>query len=163
MYTIFQKILSSSWHFSNLLLSSCNSSSYSFLSKKCICSTRHVRHTFLIFEQIHIFLSSAWTVSRSFFEQMTFEQMTFEQMTLLLSYLKKYCFFATPSQFVLFIVCNAVKSAISSSSVFLTVDVRVPLPPRQSELDCQECSRPSLRSPTMNQSWTFSFQPGQIS
>jgi hypothetical protein len=45
------------------LSSSCYSSSCTFWSKTCICSTRHVRHTFLIFEQIHIFLSSARTVS----------------------------------------------------------------------------------------------------
>jgi hypothetical protein len=48
-----------------ILSSSCYSSSCTFWSKKCICSTRHLRHTFLIFEQIDIFLSSARTVSSS--------------------------------------------------------------------------------------------------
>ncbi len=66
MYTIsLLKILSSSWQFFNLLSSRCNSSSCSFWSKTCICSTGHVRHTFLIFEQFYIFLSSAQTVSSS--------------------------------------------------------------------------------------------------
>ncbi len=45
--------------------SRCYSSSCSFWSKTCICLTRHLRHTFLIFKQFHIFLSSAWTVSSS--------------------------------------------------------------------------------------------------
>jgi hypothetical protein len=60
---MFQTFNASSWHFSMFLLSSCYSSSCTFWSKTCICSTRHVRHTFLIFEQIQIFLSSAQTVS----------------------------------------------------------------------------------------------------
>ena len=44
-----------------------------------------VRHTFLIFEQIDIFLSSAQTVSssRDFGVEQFFEQMNFEQLTLL--------------------------------------------------------------------------------
>ena len=73
--------MSNSWLFLNLLSSRCNLSSCSFWSKTCICLTRHVRHTFLIFNQFHIFLSSARTVLSS--QDFGVEQMNFEQMTLL--------------------------------------------------------------------------------
>ncbi len=53
---------SSSCNFSNNLSTSCNSSSYSFWSKSCNCSPRHVLHTFFILKQFYIFLISAQMV-----------------------------------------------------------------------------------------------------
>ncbi len=82
MFQAFNFFNWSSWHFSKLLLTSCNSSSCSFQSKTCICSTRHVRHTFLIFELFHIFLASAQRVWSN--QDVGVEQMNFEQMTHLL-------------------------------------------------------------------------------